>query len=162
MKKNHCKGLQGFTTIELVMVLVITGVLAVIAGPKFFSTVSYQRKVYYDEVLNSVRYARKLAVATNSYIQVDLTSTSITLRSRTGTCGSPVFQAITDPANRSSGYVKTAPGSITLSFSANWPIYFNGLGQALRASNCTVISTETVTISGGNTVTVIGETGLVQ
>jgi MSHA pilin protein MshC len=154
---------KGFTVVELVMALVIAGVLAVIAGPKFFSTVSYQRKVYYDQVLNSVRYARKLAVATNSYIQVDLTSTSITLRSRTGSvCGSPTFQAITDPANRTSGYVKAAPGSVTLSFSANWPIYFNGLGQALRASDCTVISTGTVTISGGNTVTVIGETGLVQ
>jgi MSHA pilin protein MshC len=158
----------GFTIIELVMVLVIVGVMAVVAGPKFFSTIDYDRRVYYDEVLNSIRYARKLAVATNGHIQVDLTSTNITLRKRsegsnctTGT----TFDEIVDPANRASGYVKTAPGSITLIFSANWPIYFNGLGQALRVSDCTVLpngANGTVMVVGGDTVTVTGETGFVQ
>jgi MSHA pilin protein MshC len=160
--------LKGFTIIELVMVLVIAGIMAVVATSKFFSTIDYDRRVYYDEVLNSIRYARKLAVATNAHVQVDLTSTSITVRNRiegsnctTGTTFSPV----TDPANRISGYVKTAPGPVTLTFSANWPIYFNGLGQALRASNCTVLTSAapgTVTIVNGNKVTVTGETGFVQ
>lgn len=156
---------MGFTIIELVIALVIVGVMAVAAGPRFFSTIDYDRRVYYDEVLNSIRYARKLAVATNGHIQVSLTSTSITLQNRiegsnctTGT----TFQPILDPANKTSGYVKTAPGSVTLTFSANWPIYFNGLGQAIRASDCSVVGTGTATIVGGNTVTVIGETGFVQ
>lgn len=153
------------------MVLAIAGIMAAVAGSKFFSTSSYHRAVYYDQVLNSLRYARKLAIATNAHVQVDLTSTSITLRNRiegsnctTGT----TFSAVTDPANRISGYVKTAPGSITLSFSADWPIYFNGLGQALSASNCTVLTSGppgtvgSITVGGVNTITVIGETGFVQ
>ncbi len=155
----------GFTVIEIVMALVIMGVLAVAAGPKFFSTTTYDQRVYYDEVLNSVRYARRLAIATNSHIQVNLTSTSITLQYRTegGSCAAgTTFSPVMDPTNRTSGYVKTAPGSTTITFSANWPIYFNGLGQALRASDCTVISSNTITIAGGNTVTVIGQTGFVQ
>lgn len=155
----------GFTVIEIVMALVIVGVLAVAAGPKFFSTTAYDQRVYYDEVLNSVRYARKLAVATNSHIQVNLTSTSITLQYRTegGSCASgTTFSPVTDPTNRTSGYVKTAPGGVTLTFSANWPLYFNGLGQAIRASDCSVVSTGTITVVGGNTVTVVGQTGFVQ
>lgn len=147
------------------MALVIVGVLAVAASSKSFSTIDYERRVYYDEVLNSVRYARKLAVATNSHIQVNLTSTSITLQNRIegGSCASgTTFTPITDPATRTSGYVKAAPSTVTLTFSANWPIYFNGLGQAVRASDCSVISTGTITVVGGNAVTVVGETGFVQ
>lgn len=160
-----CRHPLGFTVIEIVMALVIVGVLAVAAGSKFFSTIDYDRKVYYDEVLNSIRYARKLAVATGGHIQVNLTSTSMTLQNRTEgsncTTGT-TFQPILDPANKTSGYVKTAPSSVTLTFSANWPIYFNGLGQAIRASDCSVVTTGTVTVVSGNTVTVIGETGFVQ
>jgi MSHA pilin protein MshC len=155
----------GFTIIELVMVLVIVGIMAIVAGPKFFSTVDYDRLVYYDEVLNSIRYARKLAIATNAHIQINLTSTSITLRRRTEgsncTTGT-TFSPITDPATRTIGYVKTAPDPVTLIFSPNWPIYFNGLGQAMSVSDCTVVATGTVTIVNGNTVTVSGETGFVQ
>lgn len=151
------------------MILVIVGIMAVAVSSKSFSTLDYDRVVYYDQVLNSLRYARKLAIATNAHIQVDLTSTTITLRNRTEgsncTTGT-TFSAVTDPANRSvSGYVKTAPGSVTLTFSANWPIYFNGLGQAIGVSNCTVLTAGipgTLTVVGGKTVTVTGETGFVQ
>ncbi len=158
----------GFTIVELILTLVIIGIMSAIAGSKFFSAADYNRRVYYDEVINSIRYARKLAVATNAHVQVDLTSTSVTLRNRiegsnctTGT----TFSVVTDPANRNnSGYVKTAPGQVALNFStANWPIYFNGLGQALLASNCSVLSSaSTVQVVNGNAITVTGETGFVQ
>ena len=139
------------------------------AGPKFFSSIDYDRLVYYEEVLNSLRYARKLAVATNAHIQVNLSATDLTLRSRTEgsdcTTGTH-FGAIIDPTTKTPGYVKTAPGPVILSFSKNWPIYFNGLGQAFKADDCTVLKTGApgtwVSIVGGNTVTVIGETGLSQ
>lgn len=162
----------GFTIVELILALVIIGVMSVIAGSKFFSATDYNRRVYYDEILNSIRYARKLAVATNSHIQVNLTSSSLTLLTRTegASCAAATFYptapnvAIIDPATRTTGYVKTAPGQVTLNFSAaNWPIYFNGLGQALLASNCSVLSSaSTVQIVNGNTITVTGETGLTQ
>jgi MSHA pilin protein MshC len=169
MEEGHharWKNLSGFTIVEIVMTLVIVGVLSVVAAPRFFSTITYQRQVYYDEVLNSIRYARTLAVASGTHIQVSLTSTSIMLQRRTegGTCTTgTVFTNITDPAMRSTSYVKTAPGTITLSSSANWPIYFDGLGRAFRASNCTLLSPNaTVTVSGGNTITILGETGFTQ
>jgi len=156
---------QGFTLIELVMTLVIISILAAVGVPKFFSTATYQAEVYHDELLNSIRYARKLAIATGSHYEITLTSTSITLQQRvegsncsTGT----TFIAVTDPANHTSGYVKAAPGAITISSSANWPIYFDALGQANQASTCaTLTSNATITV-GTQTITLQGETGFVQ
>lgn len=155
----------GFTTIELVMTMVIISALTVLAGPRFFSTAGYQQQVYYDQVLNSIRYARTLAIGTGNHIQVSLTNNSVTLQQRVegSSCVvGTVLNSVQDPGTRASGFVKTAPGAVALSFSTNWPLYFNGLGQALTASNCTVVTTATVTIVGENTMTVFGETGFVQ
>ncbi len=154
----------GFTMIELVMTMVIISALMILAGPRFFTTSTYQQQVYYDEVLNSLRFARTLAIGTGNHIQVTLTSSSITLQRRVegSNCTSPTFQPIEDPGTRTSGFVKTAPGVVTLNFSTNWPLYFNGLGQVFTASNCNEITTATVSIIGGNTVTVFGETGFIQ
>ncbi len=155
----------GFTLIEIVMVLVIVSVLSAATLPRFFSVSAYNQAVYYSEVLNSLRYARKLAVATGSHIQVNVTGTSLALVRRiegsnctTGT----TFQAINDPASQSLGYTKVAPGQVSLTFSANWPLYFDALGQATQASTCSVVGTDTITVAGGNTVTVSGATGFVQ
>ncbi len=156
---------KGFTLIEMVMTLVIISILSVTALPRFFSTLTFQKSVYSAEILNTLRYARKLAVASGSHIQVTLTPTSIILQRRIEgpncTTGTGFFP-ISDPADRSGTYVKQAPGAVSLTFTGNWPLYFDALGQATQASNCTVINNATVSIVGGDTVTVIGVTGFVQ
>jgi len=154
-----------FTMIELVTTMLIISILSVIAVPLFFSTSTYQTLVYHDELLNSLRYARKLAIATGGHYEVKLTSTSLTLQQRSegASCSSgTTFQAVVDPANNSSSYVKLAPGAITINSSANWPIYFDGLGQANQASTCATLSSNATITVGSKTITVIGETGFAQ
>ena len=156
---------KAFALIELVAILVIISVLSIIAVPIFFSTSTYQALTYHDELLNSIRYARKLAVATGGHFEVSLTSTSLTLQQRIegSSCSNgTTFQAVVDPSNNSSGYVKNAPGSITLSSSSQWPIYFDGLGRANQASTCSTLSSNATITIGSKTITVVGETGFAQ
>ncbi len=59
----------GFTLMELVLVMVIIGVLAVSAGPRFFSTEVYNERFYAQDVLAALRFARRTAESTNCQVR---------------------------------------------------------------------------------------------
>lgn len=161
-KEFKIKTMKGFTLVELVTTIVIVGIMAVVAVPRFFSTSAYQSQVFHDQIISSIRYARKLAIATSNHYQMSVNSTAFTIQQRIegSACNTGVtFQPITDPTNRGNGYVKTAPGDMTLTYSSDWPLYFDGLGRVYRASDCTQITTATISVSGAKTITLIGETG---
>ena len=71
MNKEH-----GFTIVELILVIVIIGILAAVVGPRFFTRSNFDERFYFEEVLSTVRYAQKLAVASGCRIQVSQNSTS--------------------------------------------------------------------------------------
>jgi MSHA pilin protein MshC len=147
---------MGFTLVELTTVIIVVGILGVMAGPKFFSTSTYQSQYFYNDVLSTLRYAQKLAVSTGCRIQANMTSTSITL-TKAASCTSGTFTlAIRDPALGSSSYVKTAPGSVTISPSVN-PIYYDSLGKCYSSATNTVTNA-TITV-GSKAINIVGQTG---
>ena len=54
---------RGFTLMELIMVMVILGVLAVFAAPRIFNSDDFYARGFHDETLGLLRYAQKTAVA---------------------------------------------------------------------------------------------------
>lgn len=70
----------GFTTVELVLVIVIIGILGAVAGPRFFNNSVFDERAYYDELASSVRYAQKVAVASGCRVRVSLTANTYELR----------------------------------------------------------------------------------
>lgn len=59
----------GFTLIELILVIGILSILAVVSLPKFFEPSPFMDRAKYDEIKSSLRYAQKLANATNCQTQ---------------------------------------------------------------------------------------------
>jgi MSHA pilin protein MshC len=53
----------GFTLIELVTVLVIVGIVSAFAAPRLFDNAIFSQRGYADEIAASLRYARRIAVA---------------------------------------------------------------------------------------------------
>lgn len=158
------KNLQqaGFTLIELIMVVVILGVLAVVAVPRIFSNHDFYARGFHDETLALLRYAQKTAIAQRRTVCVSFTSSTVTLTLAAAAasvdCAIPV--ALTGPNGAPT--VSARPG---VSFSAGDPsslnFNFNGLGQPIDASGVAV-PTRTIQITGTADVIVEAATGYVH
>lgn len=62
----------GFTSIELVLAIVILAILGAVAAPRFFDNHAFSERGYFDEVTAALRYAQKVAVASGCRVRVAL------------------------------------------------------------------------------------------
>jgi len=59
----------GFTLVELVAVLVVTTIVAAYAGPRLFANGAFTERGYADEIAASLRYARRIAIASDCNVR---------------------------------------------------------------------------------------------
>ena len=69
----------GFTIIELVMVIVILGILAITAMPRFDTSI-YHSAAFHDRTVATLRYAQKTATSHRRLVCVTFTASTITLQ----------------------------------------------------------------------------------
>lgn len=70
---------RGFTLIELIAVLVLVGILAVAAMPRFFDKNVFESRGFADETKSLLRYAQKAAIAQRRTVCVTLGATGAAL-----------------------------------------------------------------------------------
>ena len=161
----HCPGRscrlrqRGFTLIELIMVVVLIGVLAVFAAPRIFNSNDFNARGFHDENLALLRYAQKAAIAQRRTVCVVFSgSTSASLRIASAaaipTCdmdlqgpkGAPPFTI-----TKSGVAYSAPPGNFN----------FDGLGQPVDATGA-LVATQTVQIGNAANVVVEAGTGYVH
>jgi MSHA pilin protein MshC len=127
MPKRQAECCRGFTLIELVMVLVLLGVLAVFVAPRLNSR-DFEARGFHDETLALLRYAQKSAIAQRRTVCVAFAPVSATL-SMTATAGSTTCpgNAFVGPRGESPAQITARPGVAYVATPAGF--YFDGLGQ---------------------------------
>jgi MSHA pilin protein MshC len=150
---------RGFTLIELVMVLIVLGVLAVFVLPRIDLTRGYDEVGYRDAVRATLEYARKSAVAERRNVRVALGGNNLTLTidnlspEDPGAGSFPRNLNLATPDRRCGGPANQlcAPAGVTVAGPA--ALAFTPLGRPSAAA------TYTVTGDAPWTITVEAETG---
>ncbi|MHB1231646.1 MAG: prepilin-type N-terminal cleavage/methylation domain-containing protein [Burkholderiales bacterium] len=149
---------HGFTLVELIVVIVIVGIVALIAAPRFFAQTAFDAARFQDTAISAIRYGQKVAQAQHTVVYVLVSAGSVALCYDTG-CASPVKS----PADNSA-FVVAAPSGISISAAS---FSFTPLGQPATAAATPVplTATSTLTISGDSIprqIVVEQETGYVH
>lgn len=103
---------------ELVVVIVLLGILATFAVPRFFSKQPFSARGYSDEIASALRYAQKVAVASGCdvSISIDASGYSAAQRALSGSsCATSGAWSVPVRRSDDSALSGTAPSDATVS-----------------------------------------------
>lgn len=115
-------GENGFTLIELTVVIILIGILSVVAIAKLTGVDEFQVRGFFDSARSTVRFAQKVAVAQRANVFVVNTANTIRVCYDLA-CASAVVDPTTGGA-----MTATAPSGVAVSGLASTS--FDGLGRA--------------------------------
>ena len=147
----------GFTMIELVVVIVILGILAAFAAPRFFANRTFAERGYYEELASALKYAQKLAVASGCPVRMQVTAGGYDARQQAVVNGSCDTADATWPTvvRLSNGQLLSATSPAGVSASPAVTLTFDSLGKTNLASN------QSISV-GAFALTVRADSGYVQ
>ncbi|MEO6173484.1 MAG: type II secretion system protein [Arenimonas sp.] len=149
---NRAK-MSGFTLIELVVVMIIIGVLAVAAVPRLLDSRTFDSRGFNDQNLAALRYAHKAAIAQRRTVCVSFSASSVTFTMASVAGSSTCNTNLVGPAGDSPFQITASPGVTYTASPSNFA--FNGAGQASLG--------QTLQVNGQtNSITVEQDTGYVH
>jgi MSHA pilin protein MshC len=155
---NSLRKICGFTMVELITIMVIIGVLAAVAAPRFTQRGSFDSRGFYDQTLSTLRYAQKTAIAQRSLVCVAFTINSMTM-----TTGAvlPCGINLIGPDGGPVPYTVTSPQAAFTAIPAL--LVFDALGRPRDVAGVLLAGNLVITVNGyAAPITVERDTGYVR
>jgi MSHA pilin protein MshC len=140
---------SGFTLIELITCMVILGVLVAIAAPRFVNNGAAQARGFADDLANSLRYAQRIAIASNCQVRFRVTAAGYSGFQRApaaGTCDPT--GAWNQPVLRIDGTTLAAAAPAGARPNPNRTIVFQADGRPLGGATSINVGTRIVIVDG--------------
>ena len=159
---------SGFTLVELVATIMVLGIMAVVALPRFAIVADYDEATYRDSVLSVLSLARQRALASRRFVCVNVaagsgTSAGISLSLDPGTQESITSRALSCTVSLPlTGYPQcdtgiACPKSATVVAAS---FAFDPQGRPVNITNMSVLSSSvSITISNQQAVTIQPRSG---
>jgi MSHA pilin protein MshC len=170
---------SGFTLVELIIVLVLTGILAVVAMPRFFDH-TFDEAGFHDGVKAAIQHARRTAVASRRFVCVNVTAGAgaagvvalfrdtrlpedvvsvgcVPSCAASATCSAVALPA---PGRGCASNQVCAPNGVSIL--AGSSLIFDPLGRPVSADKSVVGTAPTISVSNQIDIVVQTETGIVQ
>jgi MSHA pilin protein MshC len=166
MPVNSTRRQRGFTLIELITIMVIMGILGALAAPRFFDRNVFDSRGFADQVLASLRYAQKEAIAQRRFVCAAFTANSVTLTydptapSAAHTAATCPGNALSSPSGETSYLVSSNQAKFTIVTPSNLDFNFDALGRASAARTISV--TDVTGVTNPISISVEAETGYVH
>lgn len=106
---------RGFTLIELVVIMLIIGMLAVFASGRFANQDVFETRGYYDELVSATRFAQRYAVASGCTVRINIAATTYSLATQDATCG--IGTPVQSPSG--GGFAGNAPAGVGVTAGAS-------------------------------------------
>ena len=161
---------HGFTLVELVVILIVVGILAVAAIPRFFDN-AFSERGFHDGVKAAIQHARKVAVASRRYVCVAVAANGVTLtldptlpetNAAAVACSAALNLPVPQPncpANQ-----LCAPAGVALAVVAPGlaNFSFDPLGRSVAANKAVLAAATTITVTNQPNIVVHADSGWVQ
>ncbi len=153
---SHPTKTTGFTMIELIVVMIIVGIMAVTVLPRMSLLGGFESVGFRDQTVATLRYAQKTALAQRRIVCVAIASTGLTLTMDTDTPPNGVCEGIgslTPPFTPRPGTGLSGKDSSAVAMTS---FNFNTIGGTNQTG------TLTLSITGADNILVDAETGYVR
>lgn len=142
---------SGFTVLELVATIVIVGVLAATAAPTFFNNQPFEERGYADEIASTLRYARRVAVASQCRVAVSIAPAGYTVNQHTTLATCRVGTNWNMPVRRPNGQPLTGVTPADVTVTPSVVVIFEVDGSLAAAPPPVAVGSLTITwdVGGG-------------
>ena len=160
---------RGFTLVELIAVLVLTGILAAVAIPAVSTTEQTKHAAAARLIASDLRFARQRAVATGTrtWVSFQIAADQWTIASEDPDApGRSGAQVIIDPATERPMIQRLdalfrGEQLVGIDFDGEAEVGFDWLGRPLSQSEVALVSSGSLTLASGFAIGVAVDSGLV-